>query len=395
VSDEEDRIANADRVEVHPSWHAERVAGKWALPDGWRLEWRRGELVRWLNEGALRDPKNQDSGRVYYMLCPQCGKLLTPPEEKPGKKKGSKAPARGNKEDAYGHAPNCTLKGQPGEVGAIYAEAQVETLRLSFPWVGTPEQEQDLKRWAVTLGESLLVGAQRHFALSPADLSVLWEGTHDVKVGNATMRQGVLTFIDPNVGGSGYLRKLAVELNQVAVAALEHLDHEGCDTACYRCLKTYQNQRLHRFLRWPLVTATLAGLAEEPPQERPLNAADIDDPAPWQEAFAAGCASPAEYRCLRLLEGAGLSPAKQYPISDGSGPAFTVADFAFPEKRVAIYVDGVAFHTGDRKRRDKAIEARLQSMGKPWMVVRIKAREAYRDGEMVVARIRQALGLVA
>lgn len=387
VSDEEDRIANADRVEVHPAWQAEQVAGKWTLPDGWRLEWRRGELVRWLNEGRP-DAKGT---RSFYMVCPQCGKLLNQPEEQPDKKKGNKAPARGNKQDLYGHAPSCALKGQPGEVGALFAEAPVETLRLVFPWAGTPDQDQDLKRWAVTLGEALLVGAQRYFALSPNDLSVLWEGTHEVKVGNVTTQQGVITFIDPNVGGSGYLRKLAVELDQVARVALDHLDHEGCDTACYRCLKTYQNQRLHRLLRWPVVTATLQGLAEEQPEERSLTLADVNDPAPWQAAFAAGCASPAEHRCLQLLERAGLSPAKQYPIGEGTGPAFTVADFAFPDRRVAIYVDGVAFHTGDRKRRDRAIEARLQSMDRPWTVVRVKARAVYRQGDEVLTRIRTAV----
>lgn len=391
VADEEDRIANADRVQIHPSWHAEQVVGKWRLTEGWRLELRRGELVRWLNEGALKDPTNRFSPRTYYMFCPQCGKLLTPPDDEPkGQKKASKSPARGNKEDIFGHAQTCPLRSQPGEVGALYAEDRVETLRLFFPWAGDPDQEQALTSWAVTLGEALLAGAERYFALSPDDLDALWEGTHEVKVGETATRQGVLTFIDPNIGGSGYLRKLAEELPQVARAALEHLDHEGCDTACYRCLKTYLNQRWHGVLRWPVVTSTLEGLAEVAPEPRPLDAIDLNDPTPWAEAFAAGCASPLEYRCLQLLEQAGYAPAKQYPIGDGGLP-FTVADFAFPDQRVAIYVDGVAFHTGSRLRRDRAIEKRLRGMANPWTVLRVTARDMYPSQDGLLAQVESAL----
>jgi len=390
AADEEDRVRNSDRVQIHPSWHAEQISGKWKLPDGWRLEWRRGELVRWLNEGKPINPTDPDSPPSFYMICPQCGKLLTPPPDEKKKRKNT-APARGNREDVYGHTPSCTLKGQPGEVGALFCENKVETLRLSFPWVGTAEQSQNLDRWAVTLSEALLVGAQKYFALSPEDLTVLWERTHAVKVGDKTIQQGVITFIDPNIGGSGYLLKMATELDRVAVAALEHLDHEGCDTACYRCLKTYQNQRLHRLLRWPLATSTLNGLAAQAPEPLALSASDVNDPAPWIEAFATGCASPLEYHCLQLLQSTGLSPVKQYPIAEGTGFAFTVADFAFPPKRVAIYVDGVAFHTGDRLRRDRAIENRLRNMTPPWTVFRWGAADLYRRSEETAKSIREAL----
>ncbi len=368
VADEEDRAINRDIVEIHPSWKAEKMAGRWGLPDGWQLELRQNEDVRWINEG----PKNRQGISTSYMLCIQCGKLLTIPEEKP--KKGSKAPTRNTKEDPYGHSQNCTLRGQPGQVGAMYTEAKVETLRLIFPWAGNQDEEQALRIWGTTLGEALLVGAQRHFALSPDDLGVLWEGVHTVQRGEKSVQQGVITFLDYSIGGSGYLRKLVNELDGVARQALNHLVHENCETACYRCLKTYQNQRIHAMLRWPVVTSTLEGLAGEAPRELPVSSLENGDPAPWQEAFAAGCASPLELRFLKLMEGAGLTPQKQYPIADATGKNFTVTDFAFPEKRLAIYVDGLAFHKGDRLRRDQAINQKLESLEKPWSVVRVTAR---------------------
>jgi len=80
---------------------------------------------------------------------------------------------------------------------------------------------------------------------------VLFEGTHDRALSDdAVTREGVLTFIDPNLGGSGYLERFADRLPDVAAAALAHLDHADCEAACYRCLKSYENQRHHELLRW-------------------------------------------------------------------------------------------------------------------------------------------------
>lgn len=380
VADEEDRSTNRDLVEIHPSWKAEKTAGQWSLSDGWRLVLKQNEDVRWINEG----PKNKQGISVPYMMCPQCGKTLTIPEEK--KKKGTKAPARATRDDPFNHSQNCPLRGQSGQLGAIYAEAKVETLRLIFPWAGNEDEQTDLAVWGITLGEALLVGAQRNFALSPDDLGVLWEGVHTVQVGERKIQQGVITFIDSKLGGSGYLRKLVAELSGVAQQALKHLDHDNCETACYRCLKNYQNQRLHDRLKWPVVISTLEGLKEENPQELPLSAADYSDPTPWKEAFAAGCASPLEHRFLKMMEEAELSPLIQYPIADDAGKVFTVADFALHDKRLVIYVDGLAYHKGERLRRDKAITDKLVRLQNPWAVVRVTSRNMQQKLNEIVSQ---------
>jgi very-short-patch-repair endonuclease len=186
--------------------------------------------------------------------------------------------------------------------------------------------------------------------------------------------------------------RLVERLPEVAAAALHHLDHPGCETACYRCLKSYDNQRHHDYLRWPLVVGTLEGLREEAPAAVPLSEADVNDPRPWREAFEAGVGSPLELRCLRLLEGAGLKPAKQVPITDPStGRAFTVADFAYPAQRVAVYVDGASIHLGEVLRRDRRIEERLRGMTPPWKVLRFGRRDVDGNPQSVVERTRSAL----
>jgi hypothetical protein len=230
------------------------------------------------------------------------------------------------------------------------------------------------------------------FALTSRDFEVLFEGVHDRTRGESIAREGILTFIDPNLGGSGYLERFAQRLPEVAAAALAHLDHEGCETACYRCLKSYENQRFHDLLHWQLVVSTLEGLREERPQALPLTEADRNDPAPWREVFEAGVGSPLELRCLRLLEQAGLTPQKQFTILDpASGRVLTVADFAFPDNRVAIYVDGASIHLGAVLRRDRRIEQRLSEAKPAWRVLRFGRRDIDGRPAELIGRVQAAL----
>jgi hypothetical protein len=120
----------------------------------------------------------------------------------------------------------------------------------------------------------------------------------------------------------------------VADMAIVHLDHSNCETACYRCLKSYQNQRHHEYLRWPTVLPHLQSLAAESPSQRPLETGDIQNPGPWLEAYSEGEGSPLELAFARLFAKHGFNPARQAAISLGDGkPPITVADFAVPERR--------------------------------------------------------------
>jgi hypothetical protein len=232
------------------------------------------------------------------------------------------------------------------------------------------------------------------FALPTRDFEVVFEETRPFDSGSGpTSLQAILTFIDPNLGGSGYLERFARRLSEVAAAALQHLDHDDCETACYRCLKSYDNQRHHARLSWPLVTSTLEGLREDPPEPIALSAQDLNDPRPWREAFEAGVGSPLKFRCWIQMQAAGLSPVKQYPINDpDTGRLLTIADFAFPDERVAVYVDGASIHVGNVLRRDRRIEQRLREMEPAWTVIRLGRRQIDHHPEELIEPIRAALG---
>jgi hypothetical protein len=72
------------------------------------------------------------------------------------------------------------------------------------------------------------------------------------------------------------LPRIAEQFHRIAGQAIEHLDHPDCETACYRCLKSYYNQRYHQDLKWPQVMPALEELSGAAPQHRPRETGDID-----------------------------------------------------------------------------------------------------------------------
>jgi hypothetical protein len=225
---------------------------------------------------------------------------------------------------------------------------------------------------------------QHQFTLGAGELDFELEGPWISGAGGSRMGILSLAFIDPSLGGSGYLERIAGNFHLAASRALEHLDHPNCETSCYRCLKTYQNQRFHEDLIWPQSTAALDELASTAPLSRPLETGDIDDPTPWLEAYAAGVGSPLELKFLRLFERYDFRPQKQVHIADAPGaPPISVADFAVPERRLAIFVDGAAFHIGHRLRRDRHIRKRLREGNPPWRVEELQARDLSQGRAMV------------
>ena len=114
----------------------------------------------------------------------------------------------------------------------------------------------------------------------------------------------------------------------MALRAIEHLEHPKCETACYRCLKSYANQRHHEHLSWPHVMPDLESLAMGPPQPLPAELGDGDDPRPWLEAYDAGVGSPLELKFLRLFEQHGIAVEKQVSVGpEPEGPPISHADF--------------------------------------------------------------------
>ena len=197
-------------------------------------------------------------------------------------------------------------------------------------------------------------------------------------------RKGALTFIDAAVGGSGFLDRAVTELHLVAARTIEHLDHPNCETACYRCLKSYQNQRHHEHLSWSHVMPDLEQLADKAPEPLGPKLGDADDPSPWLEAYDAGVGSPLELKFLRLFEQHGLEVEKQVAVSaEPGGPNISQADFQIAGTKVLIYIDGAAFHKGARLRRDRVIRENLRGGSIGWTVMEYRAPDLAKGSRLV------------
>lgn len=387
ILDEEDRIAAKNLVEFFPQWNGD-VFERWSIGPGWELRLTRNEEVRWLNENVEPTPAEIQRGGLLhnnakgFNLCPACGRILTP-QDPPRAGRGRQQPRNARAgQDPFGHASQCPRAGQPPTPSAIATAIRAETLRLV---VVLPENlDRDaLEEWAHSMGAALRMGIRQHFVMDGSEIEFEPEGPWQENGDAGSFKRMALTFVDPSIGGSGYIPRIAREFHMVATRAIRHLDHANCETACYRCLKSYQNQRYHDKLRWPVIMADLEGLAENPPQPLSLQPGDIDDPRPWIAAYGAGVGSPLEHRFLRLFNEHGFHPAAQVPVAPNPGDRpISIADFAVLERRLAIYIDGAAFHVGSRLRRDRSIRTRLREAG--WTVVELRSRDLQRGRSLVV-----------
>lgn len=70
-------------------------------------------------------------------------------------------------------------------------------------------------------------------------------------------------------------------------------------------------------------------------------------------------------------------------------PRTQEADFSVPEKRLAIYIDGAAFHVGERLRRDRWLREKLRNGSPPWTVVELRVGDL-EDGHGLMHKVRLA-----
>jgi len=263
-------------------------------------------------------------------------------------------------------------------------QTRADTLRLIVPGIETMGREG--VRWAWSLVHAIIQGATMAFQLDEGDIDGFVLEKRD---GNDSAQVMEIFWVDTVVGGSGVLKDLVENFPKVAQFALKHLEGHDCASSCYRCLRTYRNQRVHELLDWRLVVPWLE-VAAKAKVERGGVIQPPFEGAEWEEARQEGCGSPAELRLLKALREAGLpEPKKQFEVKDEQGEIVTVADFAYPEQRLLIYVDGLAFHSAIPKRlHDARITRWLQRHD--WKVLRFFATEVYTNPERCVREVRES-----
>lgn len=361
---EEERALVFFDVRAHPQ---RDVPGAAFALGPWHLELRRQESIWWINHGPQERSLDPGPGAraAGFRLCLTCGERLPPPQApEPAQSRRRRKVPVAPQATRDPHADRCS--GEPEQV-ALGHQARADTLRLLVP--GLDRMEDEGVAWAWSFAYAIVEGASRLFEIDDEDLEPLVL-TRRVQ-SNGAARESVMeiVWIDRTVGGSGILENVAARFPQVAAAAVRHLEGHDCAKACYRCLMTYRNQRIHRLLDWRLAWHHLEAAAQErvEPRGEARVSPHVTEGPEWDEARNEGCDSPPELQLLRAMRAAGLpEPEKQYWVQDGRGVPFTRADFAYPGRGtgrgVLIYVDGLKFHAAMARRLHDARQTqRLQA----------------------------------
>lgn len=107
-------------------------------------------------------------------------------------------------------------------------------------------------------------------------------------------------------------------------------------------------------------------------------------PKDWTE-------SPAEDKLLQAIEAFDLpDPTGQHTIQDHEGNIISRADFAYPSKKIAIFVDGYTYHSNPQRwQKDLDQTNKLISLG--WKPLRFPATKIMKDAEGCIRQIKKIL----
>ncbi len=379
---EEERSMGAQDVRAHPQ---RNVPGKLYSLGEWGFELRKQEELWWINHGPLPVDSPGDGGSGFR-LCLTCGDMVTPPVAKNGGR--GRAPKDSNAVIDQ-HAKNCP--GKP-EVVSLGHKTQADTLRLIVP--GLETQGLDGVKWAWSFAYAIVQGAVKAFDIDEGDIEPLVLHRSDPQ----DPRVVEVLWIDTVVGGSGILDALLAGFPSVARSALRHLEGHDCPSACYRCLRTYTNQRQwsQGFLDWRIVVPALSAASLEQIAEAGdvFASAHVMDSPEWVRAKETGFGSPLEMKLFNAMIAAGLpTPEKQLAIMD-DGYLLTVADLAVlsDDLKLLVYVDGLAFHSSLRQRVHDAWQTkRLTEMG--YTVRRFPGSRVFHDVDGCVQEVKSVLNL--
>jgi ATP-dependent helicase YprA (DUF1998 family) len=221
---------------------------------------------------------------------------------------------------------------------------------------------------AANLGELLKRAAANVIEMEVEDLLTLIFNREDEKVD--------LFIYDPMPGGSGLLKQIIENWGKVKKAGLEIAEDcpRKCETSCYECLRSYRNIYYHNVLDRNKAAEIFKEIENlEHSHKIPENVTDNGgkgkDTLPSEEILA------------NLLKENGFpEPDKQIeiPIEVDGYPKIkrTTPDFAYKEKKIAIYLDGMSghIHGNDKtKIKDSLIRDKLDELG--WTVLSIQCNE--------------------
>ncbi len=323
------------------------LGGFTAKSDGMITSFRRKDVVVLINVGSKRDITNYGYG---FYICPECGVIE---ENTPnGKDHFKRHLETVHNKHIQGERLNEYRRG-------IHAEF-VSDVMVVGPFKSFEE--------AANYMEAMKVGASIDLDISTSEIDSFINGLEE---------NYHVTFFETVPGGSGYIEVLFQYRESVMKTARTLLDSCDCKTACYRCLLSFWNQPYHSVLNRKKAIEVLDFI------QTAGATTVVKIPGTRREKTSDGnLESPAEANFLNIVREFGLpDPHLQYQVTISN--MTTIADFAYPDKKLLIYIDGYTYHKGKGQEKidlDRRQELILKASG--YEVIRIGAKDLD-DDEMM------------
>ncbi len=350
--DIDDRERGRHRVHfiTHGMTMGHHEGGREGLIGAYTCRYLRRQGLRLINLGipSFKEPKFS-----LFPLCTVCG--------------ATRSPTATEAELERFDADHAKLHGHPTTGNfALHVEFNSDTLHLG-PF---PEYAH-----AVNIAEALRIGAGH----------VLDMGTSEVEGFPLVDEHGKHWAIvyDPMPGGSGFLPQIVEYWQSICERGQQALDNcaSQCEAACYSCLKHFRNQLDHDVLNRKMASNLLSDLAHPLALDHVIPSvimqAHLDPHADDSNAetnFAAICAA----------HSFPVPKESQFKVDLGAG-SYTVADFAYPDERVLVFIDGMGkkLHGDpDKQKKDKLARAKLKMKG--YHVVEITAEALSDEGSVAM-----------
>src|SRR5579871_179872 len=332
--------------------------------DGWRFRYSRLRRVEIYNRGR----RDRATGGVRpFVVCLECGMWRDRAET------GTETPSRAG----MGHLPSCTVSAwNPDDDDrierALHLRASFQGDVVQVTLGGAVSSDE---RWVTTFDQALRLGLELELFVGPKEIgSFVREWLED------GVRQRELVIYDTMPGGTGYLRQMVEDLPRIAGRIVEHLLACSCETACYRCLKEFWNQRVHEKLDKRLVIASFRTLASSVGTPK-TPAEDVRF-----ESFL-------EARFYKLLADRGLPLPRGQQLVRGTDRRYIVtAHFRYDTQPLVILTDGREFHAASPDQILEDLDRRNQLEFAGHRLLEFTYADVVGSPDAVVETVRRALG---
>ncbi|MBI2806633.1 MAG: DEAD/DEAH box helicase [Planctomycetes bacterium] len=318
----------------------------------------RGQGIELVNLGEAGRVKQRELG---HWICSVCGAAKTP----------YAVPAE------IAHFLKIHKERCGKDVARLALAVQADVDMLQFHAVADEAE-------GINIGEAIRTAATRLLDMGTDDVQLLIVQKSDDKLD--------LLIYDPMPGGSGLLEQMLARWQELIATAKELLAGcvQGCETACYSCLKTFRNQFHHEMLNRHKALELMERLNCPPEGYRDIV------PLFEEERLETGTPSNnPEARLLRLLHDHHFPSGEcRKRITTSLGIA-TEPDWVHEPTKVTVYLDGMSrgLH-GDPNvaRKDQIIRQAVELDGYTVIVVQSRDLDDPQAVRLHLRNIAQAMG---